>query len=55
MTHTYNPRARHSYTISTNDGCVLASATLTEGRAKALVREYSKSLGQEVRAMVLSW
>lgn len=55
MSHPYNPRERHSYTFSTLDGQVWASATCSESRAKSLVRAYTKALGHEVRAMVLTW
>lgn len=55
MTHTYNPRARHDYTISTLDGQVWATVTCTEPRIKSLMRGYRKALGQEVRTEVLAW
>ena len=55
MSHTYNPRARHDYSISTLDGQVWATLSCTESRAKSLVRAYTKSLGQGVRAEVLAW
>ena len=55
MTTTYNPRARHDYSISTFDGQIWATLSCTEGRIKSLVRAYTKSLGKAVRAEVLSW
>ena len=54
MTHTYNPRARHDYSISTLDGQVWATLSCTEGHIKSMVRKYAKRLGRSVRAEVLA-
>lgn len=53
MTHPYNPRERATFSFSTITGELLGICQCTQGRAKALAREYSKVYECDIKAEVL--